>query len=202
VDRVQGHDIPIVINLEAAAVAGAAVAGAVDRADVADGVGIQRHRARLRQGSAVQNGCGGGESDALQGENISFERSAGTQRGRTADLPEHAKVGAAIGTEIDHLDGRGAGGRERAADLENPIGIVVALRVERKGSRQLSRRVKMIDARRECLSTQILTSQVAGERHGCQTKICRGGIDLRLIRDIMTDVDRPVDEPRPSDQAR
>ena len=43
------HDVAIVIKLKAAAVAGAAVAGAADRADVTDDVGIHRHRASLRK---------------------------------------------------------------------------------------------------------------------------------------------------------
>ena len=54
--------------------------------------------------------------------------------------------------------------------------------VERECSRQLSRRVKMIDARHERESAQILTRQVAGDRHACQTVVRGGVINLRLLR--------------------
>ena len=64
----------------------------------------------------------------------------------------------------------------------NPKCIVVALGVELECSRQLSRRVKTIDARRERESTQILTSQVAGERHVCQTVVRSGVINAPAAR--------------------
>ena len=202
VDRVQGHDNRCFrsatwAELKAAAIAGAAVAGAAHRADVADGVGIHRYRAGLRQGPAVQNGCGSIERDARQRENIPFERSRGTKRGGTADLPEDAVIGATVGTGIDHHHRRGACGRERAPNLENPVRIVEAFGVERECSRQLGLRVELIDARRERESTQIVARQVGGDRHGCQTVVSGGIISLRLLRDGVCGVYRSRDRDAP-----
>ena len=169
--------------MQAAAVAGPAIAGAAERAEVADGVGIHRYRAGSRQGPAVQNGGFGVEGDARQRNDIAFKGRRGPERRGTADLPKQAVIGAAIGTEIDHLNRRVAGGRQRAADLEDPVGVVAALGVEREGSRQLGRRVEMIDARHQRESTEIVTGQVTRERHARQTNVRRGGIDLRLLCD-------------------
>jgi hypothetical protein len=56
---------------------------------VRDGVRIECHRAITRQGACVQDGCAGGQGDARERENMSFERRACTERGGTTNLPKH-----------------------------------------------------------------------------------------------------------------
>lgn len=187
------HDIAICIKHKAAAVAIFAVG-----ADDTDGVGIHRHRtSSLRQGSTALNCCGGVQGDARERENIPCERSACTESRGAADLPEHADTCTVICTEIDKLNHRTACGRERAPYLKNPERIVVALGVESECSRQLSRARKKIDARRERESTQVLTSQVRSGRHGCQTIVRSGEINLSLRRDRISLVYRSCDGDAP-----
>ncbi len=145
-----------------------------------DVIGIQRHRTVSRQRS-TGNACTVIQSDAREGENISYERSGGTESRGAADLPKH--VAFLTLTAIDHAHLRVACGRERAPDLENKLRIGVALGVESQRSRQGGRRRKAIDAWPKRESTQILTCQNGIARQACESIEGSGEVALSLLRD-------------------
>ena len=107
-----------------------------------DEVGIHRHGASDRQGSAAGNAGAGIQGNACRRENIPFELSGGTKSRRAADLPKDAVALTAIGKN----NRRAAGGRQRAANLKKEDRVRVALGVESECSGQLCRRRKAIDS--------------------------------------------------------
>jgi len=123
---------------------------------VGDSIVIQCHCTIERDGSTAQNVCGGIQGDALGRENIPCEHRAGTESrgsgaGRASDA--HQPIHAAANwtpTPIEHVNRRVTCGRERSPYLENEVRIGVGREVEGERSCQLSRRFKIIDARREC----------------------------------------------------
>ena len=158
-----------------------------------DHVGIQGHGTNSRQGSTGHNCCTSTQGDALVRENIPCERSGRSDSRGAADLPEHVAAVSAI----DHGNRRVACRRERAPDLENELRIGVALSVESQHSRQLGRRRKSIDTRYERKSTQILSSQVEVGRSAREIVVRSGGIHLRLLRDRIRLMHRPVERDAP-----
>ena len=169
-----GNGLGVAAATESGAAEVAAAAAVVEgRAIIGDGVGIHRHCSILREGSPAQNLCVGSQGDAIERENISRERSGctesrgpGARTASDAEQPKHAD----IWTAIDHLNRRGACGRERGPYLENEDRTRIALSVESERAVQLSRRRELIDARveradgRSARGTQIVTSQVHRER--------------------------------------
>jgi hypothetical protein len=122
-----------------------------------DEVGVQCHGSVSRQSTAAPDAGTGIQGDTCEREDVPFKGGARAESGGTADLPENVVIRAA------GEDDRGtARGRQRAADLENENRIGIGRVVEAERSRQLGRRVKMIDPWRKRESTQILTCQVAG----------------------------------------
>jgi len=87
------------------------------------------------------------EADAIAGNNISCKHSTGTKIRGPGAGGAHQPIHTAIWTPTDHVNRRGACGRERTPYLENEDRIGIACEVESECSCQLSRRAKLIDAR-------------------------------------------------------
>jgi len=156
------------------------------------GVRIHRHSASQRHSVSAGDGRAGVQRDARVGDNSSIKRSSCTESRRAAHLPIHVVVG----TGIDNKNGRGAGGRERAPDLENDVLIGKALEVECKLSRQLRRGVVCIDVRYQRLSTQALAGQVAIRCQARQIVVGCQGIGLSPHRNGVRVVYRSAQAPR------
>jgi hypothetical protein len=84
---------------------------------------------------------------------------------------------------IDQQNRGGAGGGERAPDLENEDGVGVALAIQNERSGQLRRRRKTIDAGDERLPTQILAGLDEIAWLTGEIEVGSGGINLSLSRD-------------------
>ena len=112
---------------------------------------------------------------------FSYERCGGAERRGAAD-PE--KNIAAL-SAVDQLNARGAGGGQRAADIEDEDRIGVALSIEREGPGQLSRGIEAIDARYERLASQVLTRQVLRDRHARQRIVGGRVVRLSLLCDCI-----------------
>src|SRR5450756_1259838 len=104
---------------------------------------------------------------------------------------------------MGYVNRRAACGRERTPYLENEVPTWVAREIEIEWPCQLSRRVKTIDTRRERETTQILTSQVASDRHEGQRSIRSRDVNLSLLRDRISLVYESCegDTPQASDRS-
>ena len=151
-----------------------------------DVVGIQRHRAVLRQSRAAGDVGAGVQRDARQRQDVSDKRGGGAERGRAADLPEH--IGAL--TAADHVDSGAAGRDEGAADLEDEDRVGIALRVQCEGSGQLRGVIEGVNARREHQAAQVLTGQVCGGRPARQHIVSGRKIHLSLARESIGCMER------------
>ena len=111
-----------------------------------DRVPEEGHGPRLRQRSTGQQRGPVGHADAGERDDVPEERGPRVERGRAADRPVDVAPGR--GHPIDDDDVRvGRGGLQRAANLEDPDGAGVVLRVERERPRELRRRTDVaVDA--------------------------------------------------------
>src|ERR1700684_770208 len=126
----------------------------------ADAVVVQRYSSVQGYGSAAGDVCAGVERNARQCVDRADEISGGPKGGGTADLPKD--VGAA--GAVDKINVGSAGGRQRAANLEEEDSVRIAFSGERQFSSELRRRHEKVDAGREGKAAQILSGQVISGR--------------------------------------
>lgn len=138
-----------------------------------------------RQGSATENLCAMIQSDAGERNDIPVERSARAESRRTADLPFHRAIRAAI---LDN-DSGAAGRGERASDLKDEV-ATHTLKIECEGSRQLRRGCETIVARGEREAAQIGAGQLCTARGAGQSIVCGSKIGLGLRRHRVGGMDR------------
>jgi hypothetical protein len=81
-----------------------------------------------------------------------LERRGRAERRGAADLEKHVAGLSAV----DQRNGSPAGRGQRASDVDDEKGIGIAQRVKREAARQLNRRTKAVDSRRQRKAAQVL----------------------------------------------